>query len=124
MHSSRKVGLLFRACIPGEEWKKNFYAATVKLLDEMMQARDSSGEILQQFELITIVDAEIGIDMPDQNRIDLTETLLGLVQKTVNGVFTSVRVVETAIPDENLHLQENVLRPLEIGAFILSVLVS
>ena len=62
--------------------------------------------------------------MPDEHSIHFPQTLLSLVQKSVDSIFGFHRVVQASIPDENLHLQKNMLCPFEIRTFVLGAVVS
>src|SRR5579863_2123340 len=110
--------------IPRQEGEKDFHSMLVKLIDQLMQAGQSSWKILEQIELIAVIDAKIWINMPDQHGINLAHSLLRLVQKTVDGIDAFFRVIETPVPDQHLHLQENMLSPFQIGACIFCALVA
>ena len=113
-----------RSRIPCQQGKKYLHAVRVKLFNHAAHSRNAAREIAQHIKLITIVDTEVGIDMPDENGIDRADTALSLGKETVDGVFALVRIVETAIPDQQLHLAKNVLGPLQVGAVVLRAIVA
>ena len=82
----------------------------------LMRAR----KIAQHIKLISIVNAKVRIYMPDKNGIDRTDAALSFREEPVNGVLPRLRIVKAAIPDKQLHLREDALRPLQIRAIILS----
>ena len=86
--------------------------------------RESAREIQQKIELIAIVHTEVGINVPDQNRINRADTALGVGKKTVHGVFAGLGVIKSPVPDQQLHLRENVLGPSQVGPLIFSAVVS
>src|ERR1700678_3149718 len=90
----------------------------------MADTGQSARKILQKIELIAVVDSEIRINLPDEYSINFPQPLLGLIQKTVDCVFVFFRVVQASIPDQNLHLQEDMLRPFQIGPLVLGAVIS
>src|SRR5579885_282038 len=91
----------------------------MELLDHLAQAGNSAGQVAQEIKLIAIVNAEVGIDMPDQNGVNRADTAFGVGEKAIDGVLALFRIVEAAIPDKQLHLRKDMLRPFEVRALVL-----
>ena len=96
----------------------------MELINHTAHAGDATGEIAQHIKLIAVVNSEVGIDMPDQNRVDGSNAALGFGKKTVDSVLALLGIVETAIPNEKLHLRKDALRPLQVGAVVLGAVVA
>jgi len=91
----------------------------VKLCNHATHSSDAAGKIAQHIKLISIVNTKIWINMPDENGIDRADPAFGLGQEAIDGVLALVRIVKTAVPDQQLHLGENVLRPHQFGPVVL-----
>src|SRR5579872_7433687 len=63
--------------------------------------------------LVAVVDPHVGISWPDQHRIDAAEALLQVIEIAVDSVFACDRIVEVAILDHHLRLNEARLGPLQ-----------
>src|SRR5438874_13487029 len=76
--------LFSRACVPRNEREENLDSVAVKLLNHLTNRANAAREIAQQIELIAIINAEAGIDVPNQDGIDRTNAVLCVVQKAVH----------------------------------------
>src|SRR5947209_9691563 len=112
-----------RSCVPRNEREENLDSVAVKLLNHLMNRGNAAREIAQQIELIAVVNAEVGIDVPNQDGIDRTNATFRVVQKTVHRVFACFGVVKRAIPDERLDLGENLLGPGEFRPLVFGIIV-
>src|SRR5216683_1597015 len=65
-----KNTFLSRPRIPGNNREKYFHSSTVKLLHHLSKGGNAAREITQKIELVPVVCAEIGINVPDQYGID------------------------------------------------------
>jgi len=120
--NAARLGAVTR--IPSEDREEDSHVALVELIDHALEAGDTAGKITEEIELIAVVGADVGIDVPDEDGIDGAEARFGFVEKTIDGVFVLVGIVEAAVPDEELDLREDVLRPFEFGARVLRVTVA
>src|SRR5437016_1284815 len=89
--------LFSRACVPGNEREENLDSVAVKLLNHLTNRGNAAREIAQQIELIAIINAEVGIDVPNQDGIDRTNATFRVVEKTVHRVVACFRAVKRAI---------------------------
>src|SRR6266550_5026796 len=115
--------LFSRACVPRNEREENLDSVAVKLLNHLTNRGNAAREIAQQIELIAIINAEVGIDVPNQDGIDRTNATFRVVQKTVHRVFARFGVIKGAIPDEHLDLGENLLGPGEFRPLVFGIIV-
>src|SRR3954453_13127804 len=95
----------------------------MKLADHLLHARKATWQIAEQIVFITIVDADVRIDGPEQDRIDPTVSLDKVVKITIDGVFSGDRIVEIAIFNHCLWLNECALRPEQLRSMVLSIIV-
>ena len=112
------------SCIPHEQWEKDFYVVAVKLVDHLANTRNPAGKIAQHIKLIAVVDAKVGINVPDENSVNRADATLGFGEETTDSVFAFFRIVETSVPNEQLYLGKDVRGPLEIGTSVLRVVVA
>ena len=96
----------------------------MELLNDLAKRRDAARQVAQEIELIAIVHPEIGIDVPDEDRIYGADAALRLSQESVNRVFAFLRIVKAAVPNEQLHLREDMLSPLQLWAIELRAVVA
>ena len=87
----------------------------MKIIDEFFQRGEATGKIAKEIELVTIIDAEVGIDVPEEDGVDGAQAALGFGEEFFGGVAACFGVVDRAVPDEQLDLRESALRPGEIG---------
>src|SRR5213594_1960868 len=116
--------LFSRACVPRNEREENLDSVAVKLLNHLTNRGNAAREIAQQIELIAVVNAEVGIEVPNQDGIDRTNATFRVVQKTVHRVYACFGVVKRAIPDERLDLGENLLGPGQLWPLVLGIIVA
>jgi hypothetical protein len=120
----RKCTFLACALVPDEDWEEHSHASTVELLDHLAKRWDAAGQVAQEVELAAIVHPQIGIDMPDEDRVYGSDAALGLGQESVNRVFTFLGIVEAAVPNQQLHLGEDMLSPLQLWTVVLRAVVA
>ena len=104
--------------------QNTLHAAAVKIVDHLLQAGDAAGHVARQIVLVAIVDADVRIDGPDQHAVDAAVALFQIVEIAVDRVLAGDRIVEVAILDHHLRLHEVALRPLQLGAIVLGVVVA
>src|SRR5207245_8836548 len=97
-----RPSLFSRACVPRNEREENLDSVAVKLLNHLTNRANAAREIAQQIELIAIINAEVVIDVPNQDGIDRTNAVFRFVQKTVHRVFDRLGVIKGAVTDEQL----------------------
>ena len=93
-----------RAGIPSEDGKEYFDVAAMKVGDQFLQAGDSAGEIAQKIELVAIVNADVGINMPQQHDVNRADAFFCFGEEFVDGVFTLFGIVDGAVPHQQLNL--------------------
>ena len=106
---------IVRALVPQHHREQHPHAAAMEVRDHAAHALESPGHVLEHVELVAIVDAEVRVRRPDQYRVDATVAALEVVEVAVDRVATGARVVERAIMDHHLRLDERRLRPGERG---------
>ena len=74
--------------------------------DHLFQAGGPARHITQQVILVAVVDSDVGIGVPDQDGVDSAVALPKVVKVTVHGVSARRRVVEVAVLDHHLRLDE------------------
>ena len=62
--------------------------------------------------------------MPDEDGVDGADAAFGFREETVDGVLGLFGIVERTVPDEQLHLGKDVLRPLQLWPVILRAVVA
>ena len=108
-----------RAGIPGQDGKEHFDIVTMKISDEFLECRKTTRQIAEEIELVSVVHANIGIDVPEKHGVDRAEAGFGFGKEFFRCVLASFRIVDGAVPDEKLDLREHALRPGEIGIGII-----
>jgi hypothetical protein len=91
-------GFLARAGIPGKDGEKNLDVVAVKIVDEFFQRGEATGKVAKEIELVTIIDAEVGIDVPEEDGVDGADAALGFGQEFFGGVAARFRIVNGAVP--------------------------
>ncbi len=107
-----------RARFPRHGGKKHAHAVAMEVRDHVFERRESSRHVSQHVELVAVVDADVGIDRPQQHAVDPAVALLEVFEKAVHGVAPGGRIVEIAVLDHRLRLDEAALRPLQLGPFV------
>jgi len=74
--------------------------------------------------LVAIVDAQVGIAVPEQDRVDAPESPLEVVEQPVDRVCPSDRIVERAVMDHEDVLDERALRPRQLRTRVLAVVMA
>jgi hypothetical protein len=92
LHQSRDrkpVGfaLLAGAVVPGHGRQEHLDPAPVEIGDRATHALDAPGQIVRQVELVARVDADVGVDVPEQHAVQAAETLFKIVEVAVHRVF-------------------------------------
>ena len=106
---------LARAGIPGEDRKKDSYIVAVKIVDEFFEGQQTAGQVAQKVELIAIVHANVGINVPEQDSVDRAEAGFRLGKEFFGCVLARFRIIDGTVPHEKLDLRKRALRPSEIG---------
>ncbi len=101
-----RSGFFAGAGIPGEDGKKDFHIVAMKIVDKFLESGEAAGEIAEEIELIAVVDAEVGIDVPEEDGVDGAEAALGFGEEFFGRVLAGFRVVDGAVPNEELDLGE------------------
>src|ERR1700722_2810496 len=120
----RRLSFLSRSLVPLDEWEKNLHTPAVKLLHHLAECRNASWKITKQVELVATIDSKVRIDVPNQYRVDGSDAAFSLVQEPVNCVLGVLKIVEIAVPDQELDLRKNVLRPLQLRPLELAAIVA
>ena len=60
---------------------------------------------------LRVIDADVRIDGPDQDGVDAAVSLLQIVEIAIDGVLAGFGIVEVAVLDHHLRLDEARLRP-------------
>ena len=90
----------------------------MKVLDHVVDACDSARHVAQQIILVAAVDTDVGVCVPGQHRVNAAVTLLKIVEVTVHRIPACSRVVEVAVLDHHLGLNEGCLCPLEFRTIV------
>ena len=90
--------------------------AAVQIVHHFLERGEAAGHVAQEVELVAVVDADVGIDGPEEDGIDAAVAAVEVVEETVDGVPAGGGVVEVAVFHHGLGLDEGALRPLEFGA--------
>ena len=112
------------AVVPRHRRQEHLHAATMKIGHRLLQPFDAARHGTRQRGLVTVVDADVGIDIPDEHAVDAAVALLQIIQIPVHRVFSGDRVVEISILHHHLRVHEIALRPLRGGQAILLVVVA
>ena len=83
----------------------------MKVRDHLSNSNDSSRHAVDHVDLVPIVDAQVGVRRPNQDRVDASIPLLQIIQVPVHGVFSGDGVKEKAVLHHHLRLDEAGLRP-------------
>jgi len=116
-----RSGFFAGARIPGEDGEEDFDVVTVEIVDKFLESGETAGEIAEEIELVAIVDAKIGIDVPEEDGVDGAEAALGFGEEFFGRVLAGFGVVEGAVPDEELDLGDGALGPGEIGIAVVGI---
>ena len=98
--------------------KEHADATAVKIGDHLSEASEPAGHVAQEVELVAIVDADVGIDGPEQHAIDAAVAMVEIGEEAVDGVAAGLGVVEVAVFHHGLRLDEAALGPLQFGALV------
>ena len=71
--------------------------------------------------MVAVVDADVGVDVPEEDGINGTEAALGFSEEFFGRVAAGFWIVEGAVPDEKLDLGEGALGPGEIGIGVVGI---
>jgi hypothetical protein len=85
----------------------------MEVRNHLSHARNAARHAANQVMLIPVVDPHIRMGRPDQHRLDSPIPPLQIVHVPVHGVVPRHRIVEVAILNHHLRLNETGLRPLE-----------
>ena len=93
-------------------------------VDRVTQSVEAAGQVVGEIDLVAVVDADVRIDVPEQHAVDAAEARVEVVEIAVDGVLGALDVVEIAVLDHRLHVDEVALRPREFGPSIGRVVVA
>ena len=113
-----------RALVPHHHREKHAHSALVKVGDHLPHAGDATRHRANHVVLIAIVDAHIRICGPDQYRVDAAVAFLEIVEIAIDRIFARDRIVEIAILDHHLRLDEARLRPRQRRDFVARAVVA
>ena len=108
----RLVGLV-RALVPHHHREEHADASTVKVGDHLADALDTPRHRRNHFKLIPVVDPHVGVGSPNQHRIDPAIAFFQVVEIAIDGIAPSGWVVEIAILNHHLRLDEAGLGPFQ-----------
>jgi len=112
------------AVIPGLGRQEHLDPAPVEGIDRALEAVEAAGQVMRQVELVAVVDADVGVDVPDQHRIEATEAPLEIVEVAIDRVLARPDVEEVTVLDHHLRVHEVALRPLQFRAPVVGVVVT
>ena len=110
--------------IPHHHREQNAHAAAMEVGNHLANSRNAARHAANQVVLVAVVDAHVRVGRPDQDRIDSAEALVEIVEVAVDGVLARDRIVEVAVVDHHLRLDETGLRPLELRAIVAGTVVA
>src|SRR5207248_6379480 len=102
--------------IPRHDREEYLDAPTMKIRHHLPDTGQSSWQGVHHVVLVAPVDADIAIHRPNQHAVDSAVTLFHIIEVTVYRVFARNRIVEIAVLDHHLRLDETTLGPLEFRA--------
>ena len=105
-----------RALVPRHVGEEDADVPPVKLVHHLLERREAARHVAKQVELVAVVDADIGVDGPEQYAVDAAVTAVEVIEKAVDGVLAAGRIVKVAVFHHGLRLYEGALGPLELGA--------
>ena len=113
-------GLVGRAgaLVPHHHGEEDADAAAVEVGDHLANAFDAAGHGLDHLQLVAVVDAHVWIGGPDEHGVDAAVAFFEIVEIAVDGVAAGDGVIEVAVLDHHLRLDEAGLGPLERGQFV------
>jgi len=85
----------------------------MKILDHRADPGQATRHGADHIELISIVDAHVGISRPDEDSVDAAIPLVKIVQVPIDCVFLRDRIVEVAVVHHHLRLDERRASPLQ-----------
>ena len=91
----------------------------MKVRNHLAHARHATRHVAEQVVLIPAVNADIGVSVPDQDRVNAPVTFLEVVQIAVYGVLPCRGIIKVAVLDHHLRLDKGLLSPLEFRAIVL-----
>ena len=119
-----RLALRAGAVVPGHGRQEHLHPAPVEILDRAFQSGQPARKIRGHVELVAIVDADVRIDIPEQDAVQPAEALLQIVQVAIHGVATGHRIIEIAVLHHHLRMHEVALRPLQFRAAVVGVVVA
>src|ERR1700693_2222563 len=100
------------ALIPHHHRKQYSNATLVKFCDQLPNTIKAAGHRRDHIELVAIINSKIWVIRPQQNGVDAAIALLDVGQIPIDGIFPRDGIVQIAILDHRLWLNETRLRPL------------
>ena len=108
------------ALIPEHDGEENADVVLVEVVDQLADACDAAGKIVDEVVLVAVVDADVGIGGPEEDAVDAAVALVEIVEVAVDGVAPGGGIVEEAVVDHHLRLNEAALCPLELRPGVLA----
>ncbi len=105
------LAFIARSCIPRHNRKQNMHSTAMKIADHLPHARYASRQIAHHVVLVSVVDAYIRVDRPEEDGIDTAVTFGDIVKITIDRVLIGDRIVKIAVLNHRLRLHERTLPP-------------
>ena len=96
----------------------------MEIFNHLPEPCRAARHVHQQVVLVAVVNADVRVGVPDENGINSPVALFEIVEVAVHGEAACHWVVESAILDHHLRLDEARLSPLELGAVIFNAVVA
>ena len=113
-----------RTLIPQHHGEEDAHAATVEVGHHLADGGDSAGHVAEVIELAAVIDADVGIGVPDEDGVDTSVAFIEIIEVAVDGVFAGGGIEEVAVFDHHLGLHETALGPLEFGPVVFGTVVA
>ena len=72
----------------------------------LLQPLNTAGQIKRQFGLVTVVNSDIGVHVPDQHTVQASKASLQIIEIPVHRVATFYGVIEVAVFDHHLRVHK------------------
>src|SRR5258708_33115197 len=92
----------FGAIVPGCRGDEDPDATAVEIRHDLLQAGEAAGQVAGEVSLVAVINADVGINIPDQHAVDAAVAAHEVVEVFVDGVFPGDWGVEIPGPDHNL----------------------
>jgi hypothetical protein len=99
------------AVVPHHHGKEYANAAAMKVLHHHAQGGYSARQTTEQIVCAAVVDADVGVTVPQQDAVDAPHALIQIVEVTVYRVLTGGGIEEVSLLHHHLGLHVTGLRP-------------